>query len=188
MSVLALWLPWKQFHCTMRCLQNYGEFIFLPTFNRLFTKLFCDMILRRYDIYHMQTEDKRCVSNLCENSYFLQYVEETLTKERPALNVSHIYQLFVNYFPKVSIIRSLAKCNTFEKVHCFMPIIKVLINNKNFIKVTTFALKVNHLVLQEDNPLRCIVTSLRDARKELDRLSDVASFDRLCSTITAVSL
>ncbi|XP_064621669.1 ubiquitin carboxyl-terminal hydrolase 34-like isoform X2 [Lineus longissimus] len=54
-----------------------------------------------YEIYHTEHIDKNCISSLCKNTSFIDYVDAVLMDERASLNNHIIYQFFCTYFPKV---------------------------------------------------------------------------------------
>ena len=61
---------------------------------QLFAKLW-------YEIYQTEDVDKKIIMMLCSTSSLIDYVDTVLEDERLSLNLPHIYQFFVNYFPKV---------------------------------------------------------------------------------------
>ena len=66
-----------------------------PLHMQLFAKLW-------YEIYQTEDVDKKIIMMLCSSSSLIDYVDAVLEDERGSLNLPHIYQFFVNYFPKVS--------------------------------------------------------------------------------------
>ena len=74
--------------------QNVSIFVGIPLPMPLFAKLW-------YEIYQTENVDRKYMSMLCDTHLVVDYIYTVMLDERASLNNSHIYQFFVNFFPKV---------------------------------------------------------------------------------------
>ena len=55
-----------------------------------------------YEIYQSEDVDRRIIAMLTKSHSLTDYVDAVLEDERSSLNLPHVYQFFVNFFPRVS--------------------------------------------------------------------------------------